>query len=58
MGNSDLAFFYMEHKMKGFVVIPIGGGWGTYYRNKLLLFINKNKGVVDEFAYREEFKVD
>ena len=42
------------------VILPIAGGGGkaSTRLNKLLIFINKKTGIVDEFSFREEFKVE
>lgn len=59
--NKHVTFLYLEFAGRGvFALAPlpftsIAGVRVTGYSNKLLVFIDKNTGVVDDFAYREEF---
>ena len=59
--EEHVALLYLESDSKvGVAWVPTGAGYGKYnYRlNKLLIFIHKETGIVDEFSYREEFKAD
>lgn len=49
------AFYYLEVKSTGFFILP-GGGCMRIYRNRLLVFVDKKTGLVDEWNFREEFK--
>lgn len=57
-----LLYLEMDSKIKNISTIglPIYASRGSsiYRVNKLLIFINKKTGVVDEFSYWQEFKVD
>jgi len=55
--DEHVALLYLEELTKGMVILP-GPSWASALRNKLLIFIDKKKNVVDEFAYREEFKAE
>lgn len=46
--DEHVVFLYIESRMQG--VVHLSGS-----HNKLMLFINKKTGLVDEFAYREQF---
>lgn len=59
--EEHIAFFYLEHcykyKLQTFVpVANVIANTVDQFFNKLLILINKNAGVVDEFSFREEFK--
>lgn len=57
-----LIFLESEIRLKGkinwYLVRCTGHTNATYYENRLLIFIDKKTNIVDEFAYREGFKVD
>ncbi|MCI0557352.1 MAG: hypothetical protein MN733_02575 [Nitrososphaera sp.] len=57
MDAEHIAFIYIDRYAKGVIFLP-GPGWTSAHNNKLLIFINKKTGLVDEFAYREELKAD
>jgi hypothetical protein len=53
------AFVYLERNYTGRGAVVMGGAikW-SHATNRLLLFINKKTGIVDEVAYHEEFTTD
>jgi hypothetical protein len=55
--DEHLAYVYLEDLQRGTVVIP-GPSWASNEKNILLIFIHKKTNVVDEFAYREQFKTE
>ena len=55
--EDHVAFLYLEELNRGIVIIP-GPSWASDVTNRLLIFIDKKTNVVDEFAYREEFKAE
>ena len=59
--EEHVALLYLESDSNTTIAwVPTGAGYGksNYRQNKLLIFINKETGIVDEFSYREEFKAD
>ena len=58
--DEHIAFLYLESydTLSGFCLGPILFQSSTNLENRLLIFINKKTDIVDEFAFREQFKVD
>ncbi len=55
--DDRVALLYLETLSTGLLVVP-GGGSVSYAVNKLLIFVNKKTGIVEDFVYRGEFKTD
>jgi hypothetical protein len=61
--DNHIAFLYLEYEMTlkgGWIGFPVGISKINVRinKNRLLVFVNKTTGLVDEFAYGEEFKVE
>jgi hypothetical protein len=55
--DEHIAFLFLEQDSTSTRVS--GGNWETATRhNRLLIFINKKTGTVDEYSYWEEFEAD
>jgi len=61
INDEHIVFLYLEidsNWKDTFTYVPMNSKiYETILRNKMIFFINKKTGLVDEFAYREEFKV-